>query len=84
MLHLDDELAGLIEAADTPAGQDKMHSPQPGALLPAEVPSVQSKSATVYFAICCCAVLRCAALCCAVLRCACCAMPARLCRFAAW
>ena len=29
MLHLDDELAGLLEAADMPAAQDKMHSTKP-------------------------------------------------------
>ena len=29
MLHLDDELAGLIEAADTPAGQAGAHSTKP-------------------------------------------------------
>ena len=65
MLCLDDEMAGLIEAADVPAGQDKSHSPQPGAQLPAEVPSAQSKSAAVYSAqvLCCCPVLCCAMLC---------------------
>ena len=29
MLHLDDELAGLVEGADTPAAQHKMHSTKP-------------------------------------------------------
>ena len=70
MLCLDDEMAGLIEAADVPVGQDKSHSPQPGAQLPAEVPSAQSKSAAVYSAqvLCCCPVLcHAVPLCCIVL-----------------
>ena len=47
MLHLDDELAGLIEAADVPAGQDKIHSTQPDAvsLVPGEPSGVHNKSA---------------------------------------
>ena len=39
MLHLDDELAGLVEAADTSADQDKMHpmkQPQAAASMPGE------------------------------------------------
>ena len=31
MLHLDEELAGLVEAADTPADQDRTHSTKPEA-----------------------------------------------------
>ena len=47
MLHLDDELAGLIEAAEMPAGQDRTHSakPEPAVLVPGEVLIVHSKSA---------------------------------------
>ena len=39
MLHLDDEMAGLIEAADTAAGQDGTHSskPEPAVSMPGEV-----------------------------------------------
>ena len=29
MLHLDDEIAGLLEAADMPAGQDRTHTTKP-------------------------------------------------------
>ena len=38
MLHLDDELAGLIEAADTRTGQDGAHSakPEPAVSVPGE------------------------------------------------
>ena len=38
MLRLDDELAGLMEAADTPAGQDASHptKPEPASSLPGE------------------------------------------------
>ena len=36
MLHLDDELAGLVEAADTPADQHGAHTTVPG--LPPPVP----------------------------------------------
>ena len=48
MLHLDDELAGLVEAADTPAGQDGTHStkPEPAVSVPGELLIVHSKSAT--------------------------------------
>ena len=78
MLHLDDELAGLIEAADVPAGQDKIHSTQPDAvsLVPGEPSGVHYKSAAGYFAHlhsgivlrrACCVVLCCVyMLCCAV------------------
>lgn len=34
MLHLDDELAGLIEAADVPAGQDRTHTTKPEPVSP--------------------------------------------------
>ena len=34
MLHLDDELAGLVEAADTPGGQDGTHTTKPEPALP--------------------------------------------------
>ena len=40
MLHLDDELAGLVEAADMPAGQDGGHTtkPEPTSSVPGEAP----------------------------------------------
>lgn len=47
MLRLDDELAGLLEAAEVPADQDKSHSSQPDAVTPVlgETPGVLSISA---------------------------------------
>ena len=50
MLRLDDELAGLIEAADVPVAQDKMHSPKPDAvsLVPGELSTAHHQSAAVY------------------------------------
>ena len=47
MLRLDDELAGLIEAADTPADQAGAHStkPEPLSPLPGEVLATHSMSA---------------------------------------
>ena len=49
MLNLDDELAGLIEAADTPAEQARTHSTKPEATVPApgEVMLAKNKSAAV-------------------------------------
>ena len=43
MLHLDDEIAGLLEAAAMPADQDKTHSSQPDAVSP--VPGEMAVSA---------------------------------------
>lgn len=39
MLHLDDELAGLVEGADMPADQARAHSskPEPASPVPGEV-----------------------------------------------
>ena len=34
MLHLSDELAGLVEAADVPAGQDRTHPTKPESASP--------------------------------------------------
>ena len=47
MLRLDDELAGLIEAADTPAGQDGAHpsKAEPASPVPGEAPLTHSMSA---------------------------------------
>ena len=75
MLHLDDELAGLIEAADTPADQHVAHSAKPEAAssVPGDGFMVHVNLAATLAMCCavlCCAALRCAALCCAVLRCA--------------
>ena len=55
MLHLDDELAGLIEAADTPAGQAARHSMKPEAApsMPSEASVTQSNSAGASSVICC-------------------------------
>ena len=49
MLHLDDELAGLLEAADTPANQAGMHNtkPEPVVSVAGEVLAAHSKSAAV-------------------------------------
>ena len=49
MLRLDDELAGLLEAADTPAGQAGAHStkPEPVVSVAGEVLAAHSKSAAV-------------------------------------
>ena len=49
MLHLDDELAGLIEAADTPADSHGTRStkPAPVVSVPGEVLAAHSKSAAV-------------------------------------
>ena len=49
MLHLDDELAGLIAAADAPADQHVTHSakPEPVVSLPGEVVAAHSNSAAV-------------------------------------
>ena len=47
MLRLDDELAGLIEAADTPAVQDGRHSikPEPASSVPGELAAAHTMSA---------------------------------------
>ena len=88
MLCLDDELAGLIEAADMPADQHGTHTTQPDAvsLVPGEIsPHIISQLlCTLPFALLWhslggalrCAALCCVALCCSVLRCAalCCAV----------
>ena len=61
MLHLDDELAGLVEAADMPADQHGTHAMKPGP--PPSVPGKiydQSESAAALSAMCC------AVLCCTV------------------
>ena len=49
MLHLDDELAGLLEAADMPAAQAGPHptKPEPASPVPGEVWAAFSKSAAV-------------------------------------
>ena len=82
MLHLDDELAGLVEAADTPADQHGTHStkPEPAWSVRGEVSVVRSQPTnailTMPCTVPCRAVLCCAVLCCAVLFCAvlCCAV----------
>ena len=82
MLHLDDELAGLVAAADLSADQHVTHSakPEPASPVPGESSVVHSKLAAALTVLCCavlcCAVLCCAVLCCAVLCCAvlCCAV----------
>ena len=87
MLRLDDELAGLIEAADTLADQGGAHPtrPEPASPVAGELSLAQSTCAdasAIYCAaaqpisVLCCAVLCCAVLCCAVLCCAvlCCAV----------
>ena len=47
MLHLDDELAGLLEAADMPADKGKMHTtkPQASSTVSGELLAAFSKSA---------------------------------------
>ena len=47
MLRVEDELAGLIEAANTPADQAGAHTtkPEPASLVPGELSLAQSKSA---------------------------------------
>ena len=88
MLHLDDELAGLVEAADVPAGQDGTPSRQPDvvSLVPGEPSGVHKQVSCCILStqlcassVLCCAVLCCAVLCCAVPCCAvpCCAVPCR-------
>ena len=89
MLRLDDEMAGLIEAADMAADQAGAHptKPEPASPVAGEVSSAHNKSAAAahigYVLWCstaglllCCALLCCAALRCAVLCCAvlCCAV----------
>ena len=61
MLHLDDEIAGLVEAANVSAAQDGMHitKPEPASSVPGEAPVVHSMFAAAPFAIAC------AVLCCA-------------------
>ena len=43
MLRLDDELAGLIEAANMPADEDRAHPTKPVSPLSGELPGVQSR-----------------------------------------
>ena len=52
MLRLDDELAGLIEAADPPADPDRTHSTKPEAApsMPGEAPLMHSMSAAAWLA----------------------------------
>ena len=54
MLHLDDEVAGLIAAADMPAGQAARHSMKPEAApsVPGEGSVTQSNSASASSVIC--------------------------------
>lgn len=76
MLRVEDELAGLIEAANTPADQAGAHTtkPEPASLVPGELSLAQSKSADAS-AVCraaaqlsyCCAVLCSVLLCSAAL-----------------
>ena len=49
MLRLDDELAGLVEAADMPAGQAGAHSnkPEPASFVPGKSLVVLGKGSTV-------------------------------------
>ena len=85
MLRLDDEMAGLMEAADMAADQAGAHptKPEPASPVAGEASSVHNKSAAadtphIGYVLCCstaglllcCAVLCCAVLCCAVLCCA--------------
>ena len=78
MLRLDDELAGLIEAADIPADQAGAHStkPDPASSVAGKCIMLLLVCHVLCCAVLCCAVLCCAVLCCAVLRHAvpCCAM----------
>ena len=55
MLQLDDELAGLLEAADTPAAQARMHptKSEPASSVPGEDPVTQSLSAVALSVIYC-------------------------------
>ena len=52
MLHLDDEIAGLVEAADMPAAQAGAHTtkPEPASPVAGELPGVHSSLATANFA----------------------------------
>ena len=69
MLHLDDELTGLIEATEMSADQHVAHTAKPEATtssVPGEGSVVHGKLAAALLVLCC-AVLCCAVLCCAVL-----------------
>ena len=68
MLRLDDELAGLIEAADMPADQHGTHTTRPEAAssMPGESSLVCSKMGALLAL--CCVMLCCVMLCCAVRR----------------
>ena len=74
MLRLDDELDGLVEAADTSADEHGTPSTKPG--LPPPVPGQTKPKSDAALLAMCCAVLCCAVLCCPVLCCAvlCCAV----------
>ena len=54
MLHLDDELAGLLEAADMPADQARTHTtkPEPAPSVPGKDATTQWKSAGALSVIC--------------------------------
>ena len=66
MLHLDDELAGLLEAADMPADQAGAHSTKPEPASPGTGECIVSAAALSCCAVLCCAVLCRAVMCCAV------------------
>ena len=69
MLHLDDELAGLVEAADKSADKHEMHTtkPEPLPSAPGESFLTTKVKSAAALSNMCCAVLRCAVLCRAVL-----------------
>ena len=85
MLRLEDEMAGLIEAAEVPADSHGAHSTKPDPASSVTGEASQSNSADAWVVCCaaallglllCCAVLYCTVLwcavpCCAVLCCAC-------------
>ena len=87
LLRLDDEIAGLLEAADMPAAQAGPHPTKPEAASPVAGEPFTCTDQVRWCIACllcfstaglllCCAVLCCAVLCCAVLCCAvlCCAV----------
>ena len=69
MLHLDDELAGLLEAADMPANEAGTHSSKPEAASPGpgETRVVHSTSCACRFALSDCSMVMSALLCFALL-----------------
>ena len=60
MLHLDDELAGLVEGADMPADQARAHSTKPEPASPVPGECIMFAAALSSRAVLCCAVLCCA------------------------